>query len=81
MSEANPKDVVGENLVVRRLCLAPPTKKNWKRHDIFKIYFAINDKKCNIIINSGSLENIISEEAVKKLNLVTTPHPYLYKLG
>jgi hypothetical protein len=26
--EANSKDVAGESLVVRRLCLAPPTKEN-----------------------------------------------------
>ena len=34
--EANPDDVIGECLVARRLCLAPPTKENWKMHDIFK---------------------------------------------
>jgi hypothetical protein len=63
------------------LCLAPPTKENWKRHDIFKTHCSINGKKCNVIIDSGSWENIVSEEAVRKLNLSTTAHPHPYKLG
>jgi hypothetical protein len=33
------------------------------------------------MIDSGSWENIISEEAVKKLNLSTSAHPHPYKLG
>jgi hypothetical protein len=52
--EANPEDVSGESLVAQRLCIAPPTKENWKRHDIFKTLCSINGKKCNIIIESGS---------------------------
>jgi Aspartyl protease len=38
-------------------------------------------KKCNVIIDLGSQENIISEKTVKKLNLSTSAHPHLYKLG
>ena len=79
--EARPDDVMGDCLVARRLCLAPPTKENWKRHDIFKTHCSINGKKCNVIIDSGSWENIVSEEAVRKLNLSTTAHPHPYKLG
>ena len=33
-----------------------------------------------MVINSGSYENVISEEAVTKLNLMTEPHQTLYKL-
>jgi hypothetical protein len=40
----------------------------------------IKNKKCVMIIDSGSWENVISEEAVRKLKLDTTDHTNPYKL-
>jgi hypothetical protein len=34
-----------------------------------------------MIIDSGSWDNVISDEAVRKLNLSTLTHPHSYKLG
>ncbi|KAJ4789806.1 DNA/RNA polymerases superfamily protein [Rhynchospora pubera] len=79
--EINPEDVEGESLISRRLCLAPPTKEDWKRHAIFKTNCTIGGKKCKLLIDSGNWENIISKEVVAKLNLTTTPHPHPYRLG
>jgi hypothetical protein len=79
--QADPEDVEGESFVTRRLCYSPPTQENWKRHAIFKANCTVGNKKCNIIIDSGSWENMVSEETIEKLNLTTTPHPHPYKLG
>ena len=35
---------------------------------------------CNVIINGGSCENVISTTMVEKLSLKTKPHPHPYKL-
>jgi hypothetical protein len=50
-------------------------------HDIFKTQCSINGKKCDVVIDLRSWENIISKEAVKKLNLSTSAHSHPYKLG
>ena len=33
------------------------------------------------IVNSGSQKNIVSTEVVKRLGLLTTPHPQPYSIG
>jgi hypothetical protein len=62
--EVNLEDIEAESLVMRRLCLGPKITEDWKRHAIFKTMFVIKNKKCVMIIDSGSWENVISEEAV-----------------
>ncbi|GJR66146.1 DNA gyrase subunit B, chloroplastic/mitochondrial [Tanacetum coccineum] len=39
------------------------------------------DKVCKLIIDSGSCENVISQDAVEKLNLKQEKHPKPYKLS
>lgn len=36
---------------------------------------------CRFVIDSGSCENVLSKETVKKLRLKTEPHPSPYKLA
>jgi Zinc knuckle/Retroviral aspartyl protease len=79
--EVNPEDLSAESLVMRRLCLGPKSTEDWRRHAIFKTMCVIENKKCVVIIDSGSCKNVISEEAVKKLHLSTTTHTNPYKLG
>ncbi|XP_078161156.1 uncharacterized protein LOC144556644 [Carex rostrata] len=79
--EVNPEDLSAESLVMRRLCLGPKSTEDWRRHAIFKTMCVIENKKCFVIIDSGSWENVISEEAVRKLQLNTTNHTNPYKLG
>jgi hypothetical protein len=66
---------------MKRLWLWLKTSEDWKRHAIFKIMCVIKNKKCVMIIDSGSWENVISEEAVRKLKLDITDHTNLFKLG
>ena len=41
----------------------------------------MNKRVCDIIINSGSSENIVSKAMVTKLGLQTRKHPSPYKIG
>ena len=67
----------GIALVSRRSCVAPP-RHGWLRYNIFKSTCTINGRVCTFIIDSG--RNIISEAAVRKLELPIENHPQPYSL-
>ena len=72
----------GIALVSRRSCMAPPSRTdNWLRYNIFKSTCTINGQICTFIIDSGSSRNIISEAAVRKLELLIEEHPRPYSLA
>jgi len=72
-----------ETLVIRRSLLTPKgdSRDNWLRTNIFHTTCTVEDKVCKMIIDSGSCENVVFEEAVQKLQLKTDRHPKLYKLS
>ncbi|XP_058202674.1 uncharacterized protein LOC131317120 [Rhododendron vialii] len=74
---------VGPLLVVQRACYAPREADGnlWLRSNVFQSTCTIGEKVCRFVIDSGSCENVVSEEAVQKLGLKTEPHPNPYKLA
>jgi hypothetical protein len=58
-----------ETFVVRKGFLAPKSdsEEDWLRTNIFHATSTIAKQVCKIIIDSGSCENVVSEEVVKKL--------------
>eukprot|EP00268_Persea_americana_P043098 TRINITY_DN43212_c0_g1_i5.p1 TRINITY_DN43212_c0_g1~~TRINITY_DN43212_c0_g1_i5.p1 ORF type:complete len:723 (-),score=103.29 TRINITY_DN43212_c0_g1_i5:2428-4533(-) len=72
----------GPLLVVRRACLAPrdASGDGWLRKNIFQSKCTVEGKVCKFVIDSGSCENVISKEVVRKLGLATEKHPNPYKL-
>lgn len=46
---------------------------------IFHIYVKIGNKKCNVIIDSGSGLNIVLSIILAKASLKVKPHPNSYK--
>uniref|UniRef100_A0A0D2ZYV9 CCHC-type domain-containing protein n=1 Tax=Brassica oleracea var. oleracea TaxID=109376 RepID=A0A0D2ZYV9_BRAOL len=72
----------GTALMLPRVCLAPRVPdENPQRKNLFHSKCTIGGKVCKFIIDSGSSENVIAEEAVTKLQLPTEDHPYPYKLA
>ena len=53
----------------------------WLRSNIFQSTCTILGRVCKFVIETGSCDNIISTEAVKKLALKTEKHPKPYKLA
>ena len=74
---------VGVALVVSRSCFTPKvsSEEYWLRSNIFQSTCTIKDKVCRFIIDGGSCENIVSVEAVQKLNIQIENHPKPYKLA
>lgn len=72
-----------ETLVIRKSLLTPKDDSgdDWLRTNIFHTTCTVADKVCKMIIDNGSCENVVSKEAIQKLQLKTDPHPKPYKLS
>ncbi|KAJ0442908.1 putative transcription factor interactor and regulator CCHC(Zn) family [Helianthus annuus] len=74
----------GEALVVQRLLHTEPTPSSddtaWLRTTIFRTRCTSKSKICNVIIDGGSCENIVSQTMVDKLKLPLHDHPAPYQL-
>lgn len=66
-------------LVVRKVLLAP-RRDDSQRNAIFRTRCTIFNKIVELIIDSGSCENIISQGLVKILNLPVEKHPEPYHI-
>ncbi|XP_056176570.1 uncharacterized protein LOC130140664 [Syzygium oleosum] len=81
----NEEEIVDEegehvNCVVRRLLLAP-RKEDSQRNNLFCTRCNISGKVCDVIIDSESCENIVSQVFVDHLQLKTEVHPSPYTIG
>ena len=72
----------GANLVIQRSLLTPQcdSDEDWQHTNIFHSTLTIKDKVCNLIMDGGNRENMVSSEAVKKFQLKTKSHPKPCKL-
>ncbi|GJZ70531.1 gag-pol polyprotein [Tanacetum coccineum] len=72
----------GEVLVVRRSMSAVVKEDElWLRHNKFHTRCICEGKICNVIINGGSCENVVSETMINKLGLKTEEHSQPYTLS
>ena len=64
-------------LVTRKTLLTPKfeDEKEGLRGNIFCTTWSIQNRVCNLIIDEGPCENVVSQEVVDKLMLKTTNHP------
>lgn len=77
--EVNFLSKMGENMMIKRTVLREPMKtKPSQRRALFRVNYKIQGKVCKVVIDSGSTDNIISLEAINKLNLerITLGCPY-----
>ena len=72
----------GNSLVIQKsLSIVCEDGEDWLRKNIFHTRCTCHGKICNVIIDSGSFENVVATEMVKKLKLKTEQHPQPYKLS
>ena len=72
---------LGRSLVIQRLLLTPRVEYGDQQNEIFRARCTISKRVCDLIIDSGSVENIVSKSLVAKLGLKTEKHPSPYKIG
>lgn len=73
---------MGEVLVIRRALNSSPVKDEvWLCNNIFHTRCTSQGKVCDVIIDSGSCENVVSNTMVQKLPLKTEKHAQPYKLS
>jgi len=60
--------------------LSSQMEKAEKNHinNLFQTYFSMKERRCRVIIDGESCNNLASLELVKKLGLTTRPHPHPY---
>ena len=69
----------GTLLILQHSCFAPKqSDDSWLRKNFFSFHCTMNGKVCHFIIKSGSCENVVSEDIVRKLSLKVEVHlsPY-----
>ena len=47
-------------------------------NNLFQTYFVVKERRCRVIIDGESCNNLASLELVEKLGLTTRPHPHPY---
>lgn len=67
--------------VAQRLLYTPKQKEPSQQHRIFHSLCLVQQKVCNLIIDSGSCEITDSKALVKHLQLPTEPYPSPYEIG
>ena len=65
-------------IVQRVLSTQAQQPEQLQRHNLFQIFFVINNRRARVIIDGGSCNNLVSSDLVNKLGLATRPHPHPY---
>ncbi|XP_042488832.1 uncharacterized protein LOC122068982 [Macadamia integrifolia] len=71
----------GVSCIIRRLLLSPKPAELTQHHMIFHTHYSVKSRVCNVIVDNGSSENIVSLALVNHLKLTTEPHSSPYKIG
>jgi hypothetical protein len=68
-------------IIVQRVLSAQMEQaEQQERHNLFQTFFIINNLRARVIIDSGSCNNFMSSDLIKKLGLTTRPHPHPYHI-
>jgi hypothetical protein len=89
IAEAQRRDVEaedaegGRSLMMRKVLLTPEkeVESSVQRNRLFRTACKTKGWACKVIVDSGSMDNLVSTEMVEKLELETTDHPSPYKVS
>ena len=76
------EQVHGDTGTLRCSCFSSKqSDDSWLRKSLFHSTCTVNDKMCHFIIDSCSCENVVSEDAVRKLSLKVEVHLSSYRFA
>ncbi|KAI3759514.1 hypothetical protein L6452_07397 [Arctium lappa] len=67
------------HIILQRILLS--SKEESQHEDLFRSHCSVHKKVCNLIIDNGSCENLVSQKLVDYFNLPTQHHECPYSLG
>ncbi|KAI0515984.1 hypothetical protein KFK09_008655 [Dendrobium nobile] len=67
--------------ILEKLLLAPRKPVESQRNSLFRTKCTINGKVCDVVIDSGCTENIISKAVVQALQIKTSKNPHPFKIS
>ena len=69
--------------MMRKVLLTPKKEMvdSVQRTRLFRTACKTKDRVCKVIVDSGSIDNLVSTEMVEKMGLETTDHPSPYKVS
>ncbi|XP_020880760.1 uncharacterized protein LOC110228290, partial [Arabidopsis lyrata subsp. lyrata] len=67
------------NCVLQRILLS--SKEEGQHKNLFRTHCTVRDKVCNLIVDNGCTENLVSQKLVDHFKLPTEPHEKPYALG
>jgi hypothetical protein len=67
-------------IVQRVLSTQMEQAEKQQRNNLFQTFFIIKNRRARVIIDSGSCNNLVSSDLVKKLALQTRPHKHPYHI-
>lgn len=67
--------------MIHRTYLAPKGVDERQMHNLFRTRGTVISKIVNIIIDNGSIDNLVSKKVVGCLNLKPIPHDKPYQIG
>jgi hypothetical protein len=73
----------GRSLMMRKVLLTPEkeVESSVQRNRLFQTTCKTKDRVCKVIVDSGSMDNLVSTEMVEKLELETIEHPSPYRVS
>jgi len=73
----------GESLVVNKVLLKQTKEvtEPAQRKTLFRSICKVQGKCCQLVIDSGSTDNLVSTEVIEKLKLKTREHPTPYRVS
>jgi hypothetical protein len=73
----------GRSLGMHKVLLTPEkeVENTSQRSRLFRTTCKAKDRKCKVIVDSESIDNLVSTKMVEKLELETTDHPSPYKVS
>jgi hypothetical protein len=63
------------------LTLENEVESSVQRNRLFRTACKTKDRVCKVIVDSGSIDNLVSIEMVEKLELETIDHPSPYRVS
>jgi hypothetical protein len=73
----------GRSLMMRKFLLMPEkeVENPVQRNSLFRTACKTKDRVCKVIVESSSIDNLVSTEVVEKLELETIEHPNPYRVS